>query len=116
MKAYYFLFLLIIFLSCNNNNSPTEPQNNAPVINNILQNTPNITVNTWVTLTAIATDADGDSLSYFWSCSAGIIKDYKTDTNPTEWRSPDVAGEYTVNCTVSDGKETDSKSITITVN
>ena len=113
----YLVCLFIVILSCKNDNeSPTEPQNNAPVVSDILVNTPNVNINDNVTLTAIATDLDGDSLNYYWNCSAGVISPFRTDTNPTEWQAPDTPGDYSVTCTVSDCKETGSKSKTISVN
>ncbi|GAI03134.1 unnamed protein product, partial [marine sediment metagenome] len=52
------------------------------------------------------------------SCSGGNIDTggswYGTTTNPARWRSPDTAGTYTITCIVSDGKDTNSKSILIT--
>jgi len=97
---------------------PTCPENYAPVINEILINPPSVSAGDLVTLTAVVTDKDGDTITYNWSCSGGsiyIASLYGTTTNPARWRSPDTAGTYTITCIVSDGKDTSNKSISITV-
>ncbi len=97
---------------------PTCPENYAPVINEILINPPSVSAGDPVTLTAVVTDKDGDTITYNWSCSGGSIystSSYGTTTNPTLWSSPDTAGTYTITCIASDGKDTSNKSISITV-
>ncbi len=48
----------------------------------------------------IATDSDGDSLSYSWSAGAGVV----SGSGPTvQWSAPSTAGDYAVTCTVKDG-------------
>lgn len=96
----------------------TCPENHAPVINEILANPSTVSAGGLSYLTAVATDKDGDTITYHWSFSGGYypgISGYGVTTNPTLWRSPDTAGTYTITCIVSDGKDTDSKSISITV-
>ena len=117
MKRFILLSVMVFgLLSCSNDcKSPTESQNHAPMIKEIIKDLSEVPTNRWVTLTAIATDEDGDSLTYYWSASAGRIDAYETTENPTRWESPNDPGEYTVTCTVSDGKKTNSKSISITV-
>lgn len=53
------------------------------------------------TLQAIASDPNGDSLAYFWDFGDG---DYSVDNSPVVIRNFPVAGEYAVQCTVSDMK------------
>jgi hypothetical protein len=48
----------------------------------------------------MATDADGDTLSYFWSSASGAIGGGGTAVS---WTSPSVAGNYYVRCRVEDG-------------
>ncbi len=97
---------------------PDESQNHAPVINEILTSPSTFNDGDYI-LTAVATDKDGDTITYHWSCSGGEIRTglsaYGITTNPAIWVSPDTAGTYTITCIVSDGKDTDSKSISITV-
>jgi hypothetical protein len=63
-------------------------------------------------MTCVATDADGDSLIYDWSCDGGSI----SGTSAVEvWTAPSAAGTYTVTCTVSDGTDSDAESKLIEV-
>ena len=114
MKPMFYLSILIsiTILNCS---SPANSENNAPVIEEIILNDVEVFTNSSVTLTAIAIDKDGDDLTYFWSASSGNIAVGYILENPTTWGTPDNPGQYTVTCTVSDGKDTDSKSISITV-
>ena len=74
-------------------------------------------------ITVIATEKDGDNLTYNWKCSSGTIwtggasdiPNYSPTTNPARWRTPSQAGKYTITCTVSDGKDTTTKSLEINV-
>lgn len=98
-------------------------QNRPPVIEKILADSPSITPGMMVFLTAVAVDEDGDKINYNWSSSGGTIltggasdiPNYSPTTNPARWQAPDTSGDYTITCIVSDGKDTNSKSITVTV-
>ncbi len=66
-----------------------------------------------VTFTARATDPNGDTLAYFWDFGDG---DYSTDNSATTTHSFASAGEYYVECTVSDCKGyTVSDAVIVTV-
>jgi hypothetical protein len=54
------------------------------------------------TLTATATDADGDALSYRWAAASGTISS-ATDAN-TVWTAPLQTGAVTATVTVEDGR------------
>jgi len=106
----------VVYWGCED--CPTCLENNAPEIESILINPPIVNTAEIVTLTAVVTDKDNDPIAYHWSCSDGDIytsSGYGTTTNPARWISPDTAGAYTVTCIVSDGKDTHTKSISITV-
>jgi heat shock protein HslJ len=49
----------------------------------------------------IASDPDGDELSYKWSASAGTVE--KSTSNPMFWTTPASAGTYEIKVTVDDG-------------
>ena len=49
----------------------------------------------------VATDPDGDRLSYEWSTSAGTVR--KSTSNPMFWTTPASAGTYEIRVTVNDG-------------
>ena len=77
-----------------------------------------ITPGSQVSLTVVAVDLNGDSLNYFWEASGGKITNWSWSnsvTNPTLWIAPDEPGSYTITCYVSDDREMDSSSLSVTV-
>jgi len=63
----------------------------------------------------IASDEDGDKLSYEWSASDGKIKG---DGSIITWGAPDFGGNYTITVKVLDGNggiATDSITITVII-
>ena len=71
-------------------------------------------INTEYTVSASATDPDGDILKYQWSVTGGSI--YDEDVNPMEWKTPAIPGFYNITVTVDDGKGgTDSMTETVEV-
>ena len=71
-----------------------------------------------VILTVIATDRDGDSLTYAWSCPDGsflIVPPFSTTSNPAKmFLKYGERGTVSVTCIVSDGEKTSQKSRDIT--
>ena len=65
-----------------------------------------------LTITLLATDMDGDDLTYSTDALFGTLKDNVFTWTPTH----DDAGTYIVGFSVTDGKHTDSKTTVITVN
>lgn len=117
MKKYLLLIpLIVLFWTCSEDNNPTQSQiqNSPPVIHEIIANPSQPQCGQVVTLNAIATDSDGDELSYNWSTSAGQLAGNGTG-NPIEWTAPSVAGDYTLICIVSDGKEIATANIPIPI-
>src|SRR5207247_6278583 len=52
-------------------------------------------------LSAIASDPDNDSLTYYWSANQGSV----AGAGPSaKWTAPAAAGNYYVHCTVNDGR------------
>lgn len=85
--------------------------NVAPVVSATASSTES-PVNTMVQFTAVASDANGDTLAYFWDFGDGNF-----GTNgPVASKSWSTAGEYVVRCTVSDlkgGQASDSVVVRI---
>ena len=93
-----------------------EIQNTKPTAV-ITANNDNVTIGTMVTIDGSESyDADNDSLSYSWSLLSKPEGSNITITNTNSSQisfTPDVVGTYTIQLTVSDSKDSDSKSITI---
>jgi|GEM_PF-5860382 len=80
--------IVLGLLSCNKDcELPTEPTNSPPVIQEIIKDLSEVPTDRWVTVTAIATDKDGDPLSYFWSATAGRTDTY-SNTDCKSSKSP----------------------------
>ncbi len=58
-------------------------------------------VDTKYTVSAYATDPDGDTLTYSWTVTGGTV--YDPDVNPMEWTTPGTPGFYNITVTVDDG-------------
>jgi hypothetical protein len=83
--------------------------NRAPVLASI--GAKSVSVGTRLSFTVSASDPDGDTLTY----STGTLPTGATFSNKTFNWTPATVGSYSVRFTVSDGKLTDSETITITV-
>jgi len=60
----------------------------------------------------LASDANGDSLTYTWQASGGTL----SGTGSTRtWTAPSTVGTYTITCTVSDGSLTDDETVNVSV-
>jgi len=107
------ILLFGLDLACTDN--PADGSgNNQPEIREILVSPIPVKVDDWTDVTAVATDKDGDKLTYFWSSSEGEFFPGETASNPTMWKVMN-AGNHTITCTVSDGKDTANKSISVNV-
>jgi len=91
-----------------------EPQNHAPVISSLTANPSGININQTTTITCTASDQDGDTLTYTWAKTGGTFEGSTSGSSVT-WRAPSTEGNYTVECEVSDGEASDSKSVNISV-
>lgn len=87
--------------------------NHPPVIDSLTTERERVKKATVLNVECIASDPDGDELSYTWSASGGNI----SGKGPiATWVAPNAYGSYTITVTITDGRGgEDSKSINITV-
>ena len=87
--------------------------NRPPVISEIVL-MGNHYVGVEYTVTAVATDPDGDILSYSWSVAGGSIEN--SHANPMVWTTPDTAGYCDITVVADDGRGgTDSMTVPVEV-
>ncbi|MGA9047827.1 MAG: hypothetical protein WB588_02435 [Dehalococcoidia bacterium] len=82
-----------------------KQQNHPPVIEKITY-AKDVFSNNEDELTCLASDVDGDNLTYGWTCEAGIIKG---DGPDVLWMPPGKLGTYPVTVVVADGKGVEAK-------
>ena len=88
------------------------PGNQAPVLVSLTPSLNTPSTGASITLTAVATDADGDTLAYAWSFGDKTVG----QNSATVSKSWSVAGNYMVRCEVSDMKgKIAASSVLITV-
>ena len=93
--------------------TPTKPDNRPPTV--VARCEPcTVEVGRASTVTADASDPDGDTLSYKWSCPAGALA--RPTDRQTPWTAPNQPGPVQCTVAVSDGKGgTASANVTIQV-
>ena len=91
---------------------PPKAQNQPPVIQSVTAEKVGNPSNAYQVV-CDATDADGDTLKYWWSADGGMIKG---EGDNVTWIAPDTGSNYTVKVVVTDGKGGEATgSATITV-
>ncbi len=91
----------------------SKAANQPPSITSLLADPDAIAPGAASTVTCVADDPDGDTLSYAWEYTGGYLQG--TGSMVT-WIAPSVANTYTVTVTVSDGNGgTDEDSVAISV-
>jgi hypothetical protein len=90
----------------------TMDPSNPPVIISLLANSYTLKPSENTILSCEAIDGDGDIIDYTWYAEYGSISGIGSLVT---WTAPDIAGVYTITCTVSDDILSDSKDVTITV-
>ena len=93
--------------------TPTSQQNQPPKVEKILVDPANPVVRDEVHITCIATDPDGDSLTYDWSSTAGYFD--RGTGRIALWNAPPGGGDYVVSVTVNDGRHTVAGQVEIRV-
>jgi len=107
-------FLFLIIISCSKDDTPTEPTNNAPKIQSVSASPSTVKVNETTSLTCVATDEDGDDLTYTWSSEEGTFPNGASGSS-VSWKAPSEEDTYKVSLVVSDGKKTDQDEKSIVV-
>ena len=91
---------------------PPKPQNQPPVIQSVTAEKLGNPSNAYQVI-CNTTDADGDTLKYWWSADGGMIKG---EGDNVTWIAPDTGSNYTVKVVVTDGKGGEATgSVTISV-
>ena len=110
MTSIYLLIFLFVLAGCSGT-IPTNPTNNAPVIDS--SPITSLLINQLYTYNVEATDTNGDTLTYsFTSSPIGMTID--SSTGVISW-IPNAVGEYNVTIKVSDGWSFDTQSFTLAV-
>ena len=91
----------------------TEPGNRPPVIERIVAAPPIVARGGFSQFSALASDADGDSLRYAWTVEAGTL--FNTNLARVGWTAPNTPGTFQVHVVVSDGERADSALANIVV-
>jgi len=88
--------------------------NHPPVISDLIADPSSVNINQTTSITCNATDEDGGTLTYTWNKTGGTFEGSTSGPNVI-WRASSTPDTYTVECEVSDGDESDSKSVNIEV-
>jgi len=103
-----------LILACSEDDSPTQSDNQTPVIIGVAAGQPELYPAAVTTLVCYAVDADNDDLTYAWSADAGAFPDGSTESS-VRWEAPVQEGEYTINVLVSDGTNSVDGSVAVQV-
>ena len=87
--------------------------NHAPVIKSLTAEPPVVKQGGRATLKCVASDPDGDTLSYQWVAARGNTSG---QGSVVTWTAPNTCGEYVIKVTVADSRDSKaSKELKITV-
>ena len=119
MKSIKIILLAIIilpffFYSCSDDNPLGSQGNNPPIIASITATPSDPDQGDTSQLVVIAVDPEEQELSYSWTTTGGVFIT-PTTSDTVFWQAPDSYGSFISTVDVSDGQNTVSKNITITV-
>lgn len=103
---------LVVASGCSED-SPSSASNNAPTIVSVTVAPASVNPGGEATVTVVATDPDGDDLSYAYDPSAGDISGSGEEVT---WIAPMDVGDHSITVTVTDGnggEDSDSGSLTV---
>jgi uncharacterized protein (TIGR02145 family) len=107
VKIQIIVTIFLLLFSCKKENQP-------PVIQSITESPSIIKTGETTQLTCVATDADGDQLTYFWSSANGTFPSGTTGAD-VSWKAPGEVGEFSITLEVNDGKHITDGSVNIIV-
>lgn len=99
----YFIVLGILGIGitgCNKN--PVGPGNNPPIITSISASKTVVNFKESISVHAVFSDVDGDTLTSTWTLSGGVFATIKRDS--VTWQAPDTSGRFVIRLTVRDKK------------
>ena len=118
MMKFLCLFICIasITIACDDDDDDDDITNTPPTIASITADPASVTSGGTTTLTVVAEDADGDSLSYTWYKEAGETDEEIPSATTNEYTTEALTEEATYYVIVSDGTDTvTSDAVTITI-
>jgi hypothetical protein len=89
--------------------------NKAPVISSLTATPSALDWGGTSSIVVVASDEEGDVLTYSWTCSGGEFTTPAAGTTTVTWQAPDESGSFTITVSVSDEENTTTQSTTITV-
>ncbi len=95
---------LVMFLACGGNE--------VPVIKEVLTNKIDVEPGGELAINVIASDPDGDPLTYNYVVSAGEIVG---SGSIVIWKAPNTEGTHFIKVVVGDGEDEDQESLTVQV-
>jgi len=106
------LFLVVALFSA----ACSRGVNGAPQISSVSADRTSVAPGEIVTLTCVASDPDGDSLTYGWSYTGPCEAPIAGTSSTVDWSVAGALGTYTVSVIVDDGRGgTDQASCSVTV-
>lgn len=95
----------------------TVPPNNFPIISSVSATSATVETGKSTKVSCQASDPDSDPLTYSWSVNANAGT-FSGSGSTATWTAPTIAGTYTIQCSVSDGRvgtATGTTDITVVV-
>jgi hypothetical protein len=85
----------------------------APIINSLTASPSSVNVNATSTISCEATDPNGKTMTYTWSCNGGSLS--STTGKAVTWTAPSTVGTYKITVTVSDDAASTTSTLDIIV-
>ena len=104
---------LVALILCTMLGSSCVQSNKSPVIESLTAEPPVVSQGKSATVKCVASDPDGDELSYQWVAARGNTSG---QGSVVTWTAPNTCGEYVIKVTVADSRDSKaSKELKITV-